>query len=102
MPAPTSTSRLSEVMPHFAAMHSRTFCIPEHARVPYRPSMPSPPPSLFCSTSALVGRARRNYRMPSCKKGTAAILQLARRGLSNQVSLRPTCCTGPTSNDLMT
>ncbi len=35
-------------MPHFADMHSSTFCIPEHARVPYRPSMPSPPPSLFC------------------------------------------------------
>ena len=28
MPAPMSTRRLSEFMPHFADMHSSTFCIP--------------------------------------------------------------------------
>ena len=49
MPAPMSTRRLSLVMPQCFDMHSRTLCMPEHASVPYRPSMPSPPPSLFCT-----------------------------------------------------
>lgn len=51
MPAPTSTRLLVLFSPQLAAMQSSTFCMPPHASVPYRPSIPSPPPSLFCNFS---------------------------------------------------
>ena len=50
-PAPMSTSLLVWSMPQLLERLCSTFCMPVRVNEPYRPSMPSPPPSLFCSTA---------------------------------------------------
>ena len=45
-PAPMSTKWLLDARPHFTDKQSSTFCIPERVMEPYKPSTPSPPPSL--------------------------------------------------------
>ena len=50
-PAPMSTSLLDLSRPQLFERLCRTFCMPVLVKDPYKPSIPSPPPSLFCSTS---------------------------------------------------
>lgn len=69
-PAPTSTSLLDWSKPQLFERLCSTFCIPVLVKEPYKPSIPSPPPSLFCNTSRWS--ATTLHRATVCLSNTIA------------------------------